>query len=94
LDRFQIFFFKFYGEGYEIQPGASYTRPADKRPIAGIAWSGEGTINGNRLGAGEAFENAKEFLVIAGQPFTLTNTQQSGALIVYTVFPYDESIED
>lgn len=90
--RFQMFFFKFYGEGFEIATGASYTRAPDARPFGGIAWSGQGTINGEKLDASE--NGANEFLVVSGHALTLENSHASDRLIVYTVFPYDESIED
>lgn len=74
----------------EIKPGASYRRSADSRPFAGIVWAGHGTINGNAFGIDES----KEFLVVSGHEVLIRNDHDAETLIVYTVFPYDESIQD
>ncbi len=55
--QLQIFFDGFYGEGYEVKPGHSFTRTtttnnntntptttpvSDSRPFAGVVWAGSG----------------------------------------------------
>lgn len=59
--RFRIFFDEFYGEGFEVHPGARMERPATDQPYAGIVWSGKGSINGNSLDSSD--NSQKEFLV-------------------------------
>ncbi len=86
--RIQIFFDAFYGEGFEINPGKAFHRPADTKPFAGIVWSGKGTINDNHLDVNKSHE--KEFLVTPRTPVTITNTGIT-PLLIYTVFPIDET---
>ncbi len=83
--RLRIFFDRFYGEGFEIEPGHRYTRPADSRPWAGIVWSGAGQLNGYRIGV-RGTEAMTEFLVAPGHEATFVNDGDV-TLRVYTVFP-------
>lgn len=82
--RFRIFFDEFYGEGFEVHPGARMERPATDQPYAGIVWSGKGSINGNALDASD--NTQKEFLVV---PNTLVFLESTGpvSLYIFTVFP-------
>lgn len=82
--RFQIFFDEFYGEGFEVLPGHSYSRPASETPWGGLVWSGKGELNGNLLDALDALRS--EFLILPGNIATFQATQDS-TLYLYTVFP-------
>lgn len=84
-ERFQIFFRKFYGEGFEIKPKQTYVMPAQEKPFAGMVWSGRGLINGNALNVDN--KKAKEFLVVPGTEATIYN-DGSHSLLIYTVFPF------
>eukprot|EP01116_Phalansterium_solitarium_P024374 TRINITY_DN891_c0_g1_i1.p1 TRINITY_DN891_c0_g1~~TRINITY_DN891_c0_g1_i1.p1 ORF type:complete len:409 (+),score=111.31 TRINITY_DN891_c0_g1_i1:644-1870(+) len=85
--QLQIFFDGFYGEGFEILPGGSWTRPADARPFGGIIWSGKGRINGNDVAAGA--EWSSEFLVVPNTPFTVECTGDR-PLLIYAAFPLED----
>ncbi len=82
--QLQIFFDNFYGEAFEINSSAIWTRNADNKPFAGIVWSGQGTINGNPISAEN--KNTKEFLVTPKNSLSIVNTGDI-PLIIYTVFP-------
>eukprot|EP01114_Cavostelium_apophysatum_P024899 TRINITY_DN9947_c0_g1_i2.p1 TRINITY_DN9947_c0_g1~~TRINITY_DN9947_c0_g1_i2.p1 ORF type:complete len:403 (+),score=104.80 TRINITY_DN9947_c0_g1_i2:19-1227(+) len=81
----QIFFDGFYGEGYEVKAGQTYTRAADKRPFGGVVWSGEGLLNGNPVSATD--DNCKEFLVVPNTPLEIKATAKP--LFLYVVFPLE-----
>lgn len=81
----RLFYHSFYGEGFVVKPQHSFKRPADPRPYAGIAWSGVGTINGQRLDC--TAELMKEFLVVPNHSLEICNTNASNDLIILTVFP-------
>ena len=83
--KLRLFYRLFYGEGFVIRPGMSYTRGADERPYAGIIWSGEGTIN--KLVFDMADKEKREFLVTPGSVAVFKNTSDTLDLIVFTVFP-------
>ncbi|KAH3743656.1 hypothetical protein Pelo_14933 [Pelomyxa schiedti] len=83
-NRIQIFFGVFYGEAFEVAPGATFKREADIRPFAGICWSGKGTLNGNTVDVSDP--RAKEFLVVPRVPVTIVNTGLT-PLLMFTVFP-------
>lgn len=83
--KVRLFYHMFYGEGFIVSPGQSYTRQAEKRPFAGIVWSGEGTINGLPFSHSE--EEHREFLVTPGHVVKLQNTSPNLDLYVFTVFP-------
>eukprot|EP00047_Mylnosiga_fluctuans_P005291 m.239624 g.239624 ORF g.239624 m.239624 type:complete len:399 (-) comp13508_c0_seq1:80-1276(-) len=87
--RIQIFNFEFYGEGFEIIPGGTFTRAADARPYAAIVWSGQGTVNGH--GLDNANPAQREFLVTPATAATFTNTG-AHALLVYAVFPLEDNV--
>ncbi len=82
--QLQIFFDNFYGEAFEIQPGASWSRNPDNRPFAAIVWSGQGMVNGNLLDAEK--EERKEFLVTPRSNVNIVNTGDT-PLLIYSVFP-------
>ncbi len=82
--RLQIFFDRFYGEGFEINPGEIFIRKADESPYSGIVWSGKGTINGNQVNVD--IKEQKEFLVMPGNSVDIKNTGNE-PLLIYTVFP-------
>ncbi len=84
--RLRIFFDRFYGEGLEIEPHRRYVRPADPRPWAGIVWSGEGQLNGCRIGV-RGTDAGSEFLVTPGHEAVLEDDGEV-TLRVYTVFPF------
>jgi len=82
--RFQIFFDEFYGEGYEVKPGARMERPKTEMPYAGIVWSGKGSINGNVVDWSS--EIGREFLVVPDTLVFLECTSEV-PLYIFTVFP-------
>lgn len=84
--RIQIFFDGFYGEGFEINQSCSWTRPADRRPFAGVVWSGSGLLNGNVIEAGN--EKCQEFLVVANTEVTIKGTSTEPVRL-YVVFPFE-----
>jgi len=86
--RLRIFFDRFYGEGIEIEPRQRYVRTADPRPWAGIVWSGEGRLNGFRIGV-RGTDAMTEFLVTPGHEAAFENDSEV-TLRVYTVFPLAE----
>lgn len=86
--RIRLFYHLFYGEGFIISPGKTYTRDKDERPYAGIIWSGEGTIN--NMAFDMADMNKREFLVTPGSTVTLTNTSDQLDMMVFTVFPMNK----
>lgn len=88
--KVQLFYHMFYGEGFVIHPGQSYSREGDMRPFAGIVWSGEGTINELPLSHSE--KGRREFLVTPGHKVELCNISSELDLFVFTVFPMN--IED
>lgn len=87
--RIQIFFDGFYGEGFEVNPGHSFTRSSDERPMGGTVWSGKGSINNNALDAEK--EDCKEFLIVPNTKVTIQ--AHDSKLLIYVVFPLEEKIE-
>ncbi|XP_065188015.1 uncharacterized protein LOC135818546 isoform X1 [Sycon ciliatum] len=82
----RLFYHDFYGEGFEILPGHSFTRPKGPQPIAGIVWSGSGSLNGLPVSAVD--DESREFLVCPQFPCHIENPESSSStLIVFTVFP-------
>lgn len=55
----------------------------------GIVWSGEGLVNGLQLDCKE--KEKKEFLVCPNSPVVYENTSQDRDLLVFTVFPFQDS---
>jgi hypothetical protein len=84
--RYQIFFDMFYGEGWEILPHETLKIAPQKTPKAGIVWSGEGSLNGNKVSVG----GMNEFLVVPDTELTATNTSDS-PLFIYTTEPIRRS---
>ena len=82
----RIFFDRFYGESFEVAPGASWTRPGSAAPFGCIVWTGVGRVNGCAIDAVD--KAAREFLVTPGVEMTLDNTG-AGPLMVFSVFPLD-----
>ena len=83
--RLRIFFDEFYGEALEIHPGRAYTCKAQERPVAGIVWSGRGTLNGQPV-ADISGPAPVEFLITPGHDAHFENT--SGVtLMVYLIYP-------
>jgi len=83
----RIFFDLFYGEAFEVAAGQEFKRDEDRRPLGGIVWSGQGTLNGNPVSADTPL--SREFLVVPHTPIILSNTGQ-GVLHVFVVFPMQE----
>lgn len=109
--RVRLFYHLFYGEGFVISPGHTYTRQPNTRPfagdktvcvyyvshvciylcsssrcmLAGIVWSGVGTINNQPLEAQS--QDRQEFLVTPGHSMKLSNTSSDIELMVFSVFP-------
>ena len=83
--KLRLFYHLFYGEGFIIRPGMSYTREKDGRPYAGIIWSGEGTINKLEFDMGN--DDKREFVVTPGSVATFNNTSDNLDLLIFTVFP-------
>ena len=81
----RLFYHIFYGEGFVIRPGQSFTRQPDPRPYAGIIWTGDGIINGLPLQVGD--KDQKEFLVTPNASVEFTNTSSQYDMMVFTVFP-------
>lgn len=75
----------FYGEGYEVLAGKTFTRKADERPYGGVVWSGNGKINGNEINAVD--NEKKEFLVTPGHDALIEAGTQD--LKLYVVFPLE-----
>ncbi len=80
--RHQIFFDMFYGEGWEVLPGKTFTLPEQEEPHAGVVWSGKGTFNGTALSQ----EGENEFLCTPQNALEVSNTGDI-PLLVYTVKP-------
>ncbi|MBC8495520.1 hypothetical protein H8D36_05175 [archaeon] len=80
--RFQIFFDQFYGEGWEINSGKSLTINAKEKPIAGLVWSGNGSLNDNQV----SVDKNREFFIVPQTSITLENNG-SEKLIMFTVEP-------
>ena len=80
----QLFYHIFYGEGYVIEPGKVFTRGPDKRPFAGIVWSGSGLLNGIEIKCNN--NERREFLVT---PNSETQFKNNGSfqLIIFVIFP-------
>ena len=83
--KLRLFYRLFYGEGFVVRPGMSFTRERDERPYAGIIWSGAGTVN--KLEFDMSDNDKREFLVTPGSTVTFRNTSDSLDLLVFTVFP-------
>eukprot|EP00048_Salpingoeca_helianthica_P021735 m.14158 g.14158 ORF g.14158 m.14158 type:complete len:400 (+) comp6348_c0_seq1:23-1222(+) len=83
----RIFYFEFYGEGFELQPGGKYVRAAEARPFAAIVWSGRGTVNGHAVD--RDITERREFFVAPHTEVQFENTGP-GALLVYSVFPLED----
>lgn len=80
----QLFYHIFYGEGYVIEPGKVFTRAPDKRPFAGIVWSGSGLLNGIEIKCNN--NERREFLVT---PNSEAQFENNGLfqLIIFVIFP-------
>ena len=85
--KLRIFYYIFYGEGFIIHPGQTYTREADVHPFAGFVWSGDGRLNGLPLECLD--DNKREFLVAPNHPASFVNTSQNHDLMIFTIFPMD-----
>ncbi|MEM7011558.1 MAG: hypothetical protein AAF585_08760 [Verrucomicrobiota bacterium] len=83
--RYRIFYDVFYGEGWEVETGASANFAAKDKPIAGFVWSGSGELNGT------AFPQGAEFLITPRTESQLTNTGAT-KLIIYTFEPLLEGV--
>ena len=81
----QLFYHMFYGEGYAVKPGKIFKRSPDKRPFAGIVWSGAGHLNGLEISSTN--NDKREFLITPSTEMTLENTNPSQQLIVFVIFP-------
>ena len=88
--KVRLFYHMFYGEGFIVHPGQSYSRELDQRPFAGIVWSGEGTINS--LVISHSDKKRREFLVTPRNKLELRNTSSDLDLFVFTVFPINSGI--
>jgi len=80
--RHQIFFDMFYGEGWEILPGQTLNLEPKKEPQAGIVWSGQAEINGNKVEQ----SGLNEFLVVPQTALNVANTGKTN-IFIYTVEP-------
>lgn len=80
----QLFYHMFYGEGYVIEPGKVFTRASDKRPFAGIVWSGSGLLNGMDINCNN--NEKREFLVTPNSEIQFEN-HGSLQLIIFVIFP-------
>jgi len=80
----QLFYHMFYGEGYVIEPGKVFTRAPDKRPFAGIVWSGSGLLNGMDINCNN--NKRREFLVTPNSEVQFENNG-SLQLIIFVIFP-------
>lgn len=80
----RLFYHMFYGEGYVIEPGKVFTRSPDKRPFAGIVWSGSGLLNGMEINCTN--NERKEFLVTPNSEAQFENSG-SFQLIIFIIFP-------
>lgn len=89
--RCRIFFDRFYGESYEVNPGCEWKLGAATAAPAGcIVWSGAGAVNGLPIAVDAAATGKREFLVTPGAEFSLSNAADAPcALIVFAVFPLD-----
>ena len=87
--QLRLFYHLFYGEGFIIHPGKSFTREPDARPYAGIIWSGEGSINGLPLQVDVKVR--KEFLVTPNSTGKFINTSSDLDLMIFTVFPMNDN---
>lgn len=95
--RIRLFFHEFYGEGFEVLPGCTYTRSKEERggmPFAGVVWSGVGVLNDTPISATTSSTSSssevvyrREFLVTPHRELVVRNTGQT-PLLIYTVFPY------
>lgn len=59
--------------------------------IAGIVWSGEGSLNGQQLDCRS--RDCKEFLVTPGHSVQLCNSSTTIDLMVFAVFPLTHAIK-
>jgi hypothetical protein len=78
-------------QGFELRPGASWTRPAEERPYAVLLWAGRGTANGLPIstqdGANPLYKNTStEFLVTPGTALAL-QASTDGPMLLYAFFP-------
>lgn len=80
--RYQVFYGTFYGEGWEVAPGASMVIPATEVPVGGVVWTGKGTLNGNEI----ARSGMNEFLITPHTNVELVNDSDT-PLILYTFEP-------
>jgi len=85
--RIQIFFDGFYGEGFEVKAGHSFTRKADHRPYSGVVWSGSGKINDNHVNCTDDLR--KEFIVVPNTETTFV-ADGNADLLIYVVFPLED----
>ena len=83
--KLRLFYRIFYGEGFIICPGQTYTREKDERPYAGIIWSGDGQVNDLSFNMDD--NNKREFLVTPNSSVQFTNTSNELDLMIFTVFP-------
>lgn len=83
--RYQIFFDRFYGEGWELEPKKKIEFEKKEKPIAGIVWSGDGLLNGNKIDS----EENKEFMIIPDSEIRLENKGDL-KLMIFTVEPIED----
>lgn len=83
--KVQLFYHKFYGEGFIVNSGHKYVSAEDSRPRAGVVWSGEGTINMKHISHNDW--NSREFLLTPNHEMTIDNSLGSIPLMVFTIFP-------
>lgn len=84
--KVQLFYHKFYGEGFILNPGHQYKGIKDSRPRAGFVWSGEGRLNGHHINHDQ--QSRRVFLLIPDHEMILDNTLGSAiSLMVFTIFP-------
>jgi len=78
----RIFFDNFYAEAWEIKKGHVYERAPTDKPIAGLIWCGNGTINDNQYSSDN--EKCSEFLIVPNTPIHIVAVSESS---IYLFWP-------